>query len=336
MPSREPHLPPSRRAAVRGAPQVPIAATRRASQEASCVRVRTGTPVGTNLATNLATNLPTNLPASVATTIGRRPASEIAALLVAGIAALAQPGASARADCECAIEDFHAVAWSAPGGDGRTYAIVVATEPWSWHHARDRAAAVGATLASTPTTAATAFALALAHAPQAPGGVYDCAGPWLGAARAAGTASPSAGWSWVSDAPFAPAAWEAGSPTRSRFLEAAMQLSEFAPAWIDALPGPDAGRPTRSAVFVWDSFDDCDGDGAPDALEIARDPSLDADRDGALDGCGTADLNGDGHVDAADLAALLARFGSAGPIGDLDGSGLVDAADLTILLNAWG
>jgi CHRD domain len=46
------------------------------------------------------------------------------------------------------------------------------------------------------------------------------------------------------------------------------------------------------------------------------------------------DLNGDGVVDAADLAILLGAWGTGGP-GDLDGNGTVDAADLALLLGAW-
>lgn len=48
----------------------------------------------------------------------------------------------------------------------------------------------------------------------------------------------------------------------------------------------------------------------------------------------TADLDGDGLVNGADLAVLLAGWGSSG-IADLDGSGVTDAADLAILLAAW-
>lgn len=47
-----------------------------------------------------------------------------------------------------------------------------------------------------------------------------------------------------------------------------------------------------------------------------------------------ADLNGDGVVNALDLAILLNAWGSAGP-GDINGSGVVDAADLAALLSAW-
>lgn len=47
-----------------------------------------------------------------------------------------------------------------------------------------------------------------------------------------------------------------------------------------------------------------------------------------------ADLDGNGAVDASDLAALLGGWGTAN--GDIDGSGSTDAADLAALLAAWG
>ncbi len=46
------------------------------------------------------------------------------------------------------------------------------------------------------------------------------------------------------------------------------------------------------------------------------------------------DFDGDGDVDAADLATLLGAWG--GPDGDLDGDNDTDAADLAILLSNWG
>ena len=47
-----------------------------------------------------------------------------------------------------------------------------------------------------------------------------------------------------------------------------------------------------------------------------------------------ADLNGDGRVDAIDLATLLGNWSGQG-VGDIDASGLVGAADLALLLGAW-
>ncbi|MFO0830158.1 MAG: dockerin type I repeat-containing protein [Phycisphaerales bacterium] len=48
-----------------------------------------------------------------------------------------------------------------------------------------------------------------------------------------------------------------------------------------------------------------------------------------------ADLDGNGAVDAADIALLLGQWSGAGSA-DLDGDGSVGAADLAILLGAWG
>ncbi len=47
-----------------------------------------------------------------------------------------------------------------------------------------------------------------------------------------------------------------------------------------------------------------------------------------------ADLDGDGAVNAADLAALLGAWGTDGA--DLDGDGTTNAADLAAMLGAWG
>ena len=46
------------------------------------------------------------------------------------------------------------------------------------------------------------------------------------------------------------------------------------------------------------------------------------------------DLNGDSHVDGADLALLLSGWGTSA--GDVDGNGTTDGADLTILSANWG
>ena len=47
------------------------------------------------------------------------------------------------------------------------------------------------------------------------------------------------------------------------------------------------------------------------------------------------DINGDGTIDAGDLAALLGNWGGAGAT-DIDGSGVTDAEDVAILLGNWG
>jgi len=49
-----------------------------------------------------------------------------------------------------------------------------------------------------------------------------------------------------------------------------------------------------------------------------------------------SDLNGDGTVDASDLAILLGAWGGSDPAADINGDGTVDASDLAVLLGSWG
>jgi hypothetical protein len=94
-------------------------------------------------------------------------------------------------------------------------------------------------------------------------------------------------------------------------------------------------------TFV-DRFDgvliDCNDNGISDLEEILADPDRDADGDGLLDDCTgpPADFNGDGAVNAADLAILLAAWGPCHACPpDLDSDGTVGAGDLAILLSRW-
>lgn len=79
---------------------------------------------------------------------------------------------------------------------------------------------------------------------------------------------------------------------------------------------------------------------APQATAIVVAPASATDADGDLvpDACQSVpgDLNGDGLVNAADLAQLLNAWGPcSGCAADLNGDGSVGAADLAVLLNAW-
>ncbi|MFM7135348.1 MAG: di-heme oxidoredictase family protein [Planctomycetota bacterium] len=82
---------------------------------------------------------------------------------------------------------------------------------------------------------------------------------------------------------------------------------------------------------------DCDGDGTVDLEEIFYGAS-DKDFDGVPDDCAgspcPADLDGNGTVNAADLASMLNGWGT--PAYDLTGDGTTNAADLAQLLNGWG
>lgn len=57
------------------------------------------------------------------------------------------------------------------------------------------------------------------------------------------------------------------------------------------------------------------------------------DWSGPIGGGSPADLDGNGSVNAADLAILLGAWGT--PAGDVNGDGTTDAADLAELLGAW-
>ena len=66
-------------------------------------------------------------------------------------------------------------------------------------------------------------------------------------------------------------------------------------------------------------------------------PNLVAAAQAVLDLAPSANIDGDGVVDAEDLAALLTQWGAcASCSGDLTGDGQVGGADLAVLLAAWG
>ena len=231
---------------------------------------------------------------------------------------------------------FAAEPWSlASGGNGRTYAIVVVPEAWSWHDARDLAQAAGGDLVALRSPSELAFVSGLAQSAAA----FSCVGPWIGGYRAAGGR-----WMLVDGSPLDGFAWQPGRPSQSTLLDAALcLLGDGAPdgTWADVLPGPGGGASVTSAVVRWESFVDCDGDGRPDAMEILADRSLDTDWDGMIDGCPTIvpeDLDRDGRVYGTDLGLLLSAWGLVGePAGraDINGDGVVDGGDFSRLLAAW-
>ena len=65
---------------------------------------------------------------------------------------------------------------------------------------------------------------------------------------------------------------------------------------------------------------DANGNGQPDACEAGR----------------PEDINRDGVVNAADLAALLSAWGTSNAAADFNADGIVNAQDLARLLSAWG
>jgi len=99
----------------------------------------------------------------------------------------------------------------------------------------------------------------------------------------------------------------------------------------------DAGQLTAACIEIT-TAPDCNVNGVDDAVDIAAGTSADVDQDGVPDECGcVADLDGDGAVTGADLAAMLGAWGPCGGCGgDLTGDGNVLADDLAVLLSSWG
>jgi V8-like Glu-specific endopeptidase len=100
--------------------------------------------------------------------------------------------------------------------------------------------------------------------------------------------------------------------------------------WVDEVPseGNQTSGPIGNAVpFPMPTA------GLPDGGPV----DLSIDLPGPIDmGPCQGDLNGDGIVNAADLAILLGAWGQPGGPANLDGNGPVNAADLALLLGAWG
>ncbi len=91
--------------------------------------------------------------------------------------------------------------------------------------------------------------------------------------------------------------------------------------------------PTASATRI--GIDrDLDGFFDRDEIDAGSDPA-DAASTPTQCAADIAPVGGDGIVDAQDLAAMLAQWGTAGSA-DFDGNGSADAADLALLLAQWG
>lgn len=126
-----------------------------------------------------------------------------------------------------------------------------------------------------------------------------------------------------------PRVTHAGAPPR---LAGRLVIADHIDSWIRAVEWNDDGT-VESVVTV--------ATNAERPVDLVLDPVTgDLLSLGALTGAihrirgAHPDLDGDGLVDGADLALLLAAWGSTGPA-DFDGSGSVDGADVGILLGSW-
>ncbi len=111
-------------------------------------------------------------------------------------------------------------------------------------------------------------------------------------------------------------------------------------AYIFLLTAPDCnGNGIPDAEDIASGIaKDCNLNGIPDTCDLAA-GAADTDADGRIDSCerdyGDFDLNG--FVDGLDLSYILSGWGVTNPpVGDLDHNGLIDGGDLTTVLSRWG
>ena len=106
----------------------------------------------------------------------------------------------------------------------------------------------------------------------------------------------------------------------------------------------DAGILSGVVYAFYLSFEDCNENGIDDSLDIYQGVSQDENLDGIPDEClggdCSADIDGNGLVDGADLGLLFVAWGECpgdpGCPGDIDENGIIDGSDLGLFCLAWG
>lgn len=216
-----------------------------------------------------------------------------------------------------------------PGPAGSLTAIVRWTGPVDAGVARAFAVATGGELVSIPDAKANEDLRCLRAAAAL--GLGPCEGPWIGLSRIAATGG-GASWTWSDLTPVTFTRWADGAPTSSTRITAFAAMLEDG-TWLDSLPSPDAGTEIRSAAVAWPGTSDADLDGIPDPLAALGIATVLV----PARSCGTdpADLDGNGRVDSADLAIVLAGWGGNADLPDINDDGRVDSIDLGALLAAW-
>lgn len=222
-------------------------------------------------------------------------------------------------------------AWQ--GGNGHWYAGIPTSRTWA--DARVHAASLGAHLATVTSAAENAFV----NSVRAASGLDR---PWLGGFQdlaAPDHSEPAGGWRWVTGEPWSFTAWAGGEPN-NQGNEHWLHYGSNSGFWND-LPSWSQWP----ALIEWSA--DCDEDGLVDYGQIIAGDREDTDADGIPDCCELgggcepcrSDVDGDGTVQAEDLAAVLFAWGMPGGragAADVDRDGDVDGSDLAAILGEWG
>ncbi|MFM1868933.1 MAG: hypothetical protein RL591_2341, partial [Planctomycetota bacterium] len=233
----------------------------------------------------------------------------------------------------------NAVQWRVEdGGNGHWYQWTSWGQFASTSEAIQFAEARGAYLATLTTASEEGFVQANAIA----GSCLFAAGSeaLIGLLQEKGASEPSGGWRWITNEPLIYSNWRASEPNNSGSGEHIGFLNRSG-GWNDG--GTVLGC-AHAAILEWSA--DCNSDGIVDFGQILAGELDDANANNIPDCCeqGVAcfcpDIDGNGTVDAIDLAIVIGYWGTNGgkeyPQADVDGSGEIDAADLATLLGAWG
>ena len=274
--------------------------------------------------------------------------SVVTGVLSAGLVA---GGALAQDAVQWRVED---------GGNGHWYAIVLESDGLAWTAAKTRATAMGGHLATIHSTPEDEFVFQRANQVDAAWSDPNLLGPWLGGSQLDGSAEPAGGWTWVTDEAWdyrPPASWNNGSELvgcgghaddgAGGSLENSLHYIDRKRCWNDARPTGDYFDYGRVCSFAIEWSADCNSDGIVDFGQIRAGELEDANTNNIPDCCEQgvacncpADLDGNGNVDAVDLAVILSKWGTNGgkdyPQADVDGSGEIDGADLATVLSNWG
>ncbi len=271
---------------------------------------------------------------------------------VAAAAALSVgAGAAAQDAVQWRVED---------GGNGHWYAIVLESDGLSWAAAKTRATAMGGHLATIHSTPEDEFVFQRANQVDAAWSGPGLLGPWLGGSQLDASTEPAGGWTWVTDEAWdyrPPTSWNNGTGLvgcgghadngGGGSAENSLHYIDRKRCWNDAKPTGDYFDYGRVCSFAIEWSADCNSDGIVDFGQIRAGELEDANANNVPDCCEggqscdpcSADITGNGNVDAADLAAVLSAWGGA-PTGkanaDVNGDGSVDAADLAAVLSSWG
>ena len=220
-----------------------------------------------------------------------------------------------------------------PGGAGWVM-LYKQDSPLGWNAAQSIALNAKGTLSESTTTAMNDFLHQVAVAAD----LQACDGPWLGGQRQATSfGSVSEGWVWSDGAPFVFTSWSGDQPAGSTWLDWFVRLDAnptVESTWAATPRSSAGGTAVHSLLASFTLPPDCDGNGQPDAIDIAESPGLDADGDGFIDGCCPSDVTGDARVDVADLLQVLAVWNLPGA--DLDGDGVTDVDDLLQVIDSYG